>query len=154
MIRKITINSLSSLVLVGVFVFNFLALSPVQVSANHCGGAAPGHPGGNSTPCSAFVPGGGGGSGSGAALQNPLQMNDLVSVIVAIADILLILAVPIIIIFIVYAGFLYVTAQGNPTKIQDANRALLYALIGGAIILGAKVISAIVANTVNSITVP
>ena len=81
-------------------------------------------------------------------------MNDLVSVIVAIADILLILAVPIIIIFIVYAGFLYVTAQGNPTKIQDANRALLYALIGGAIILGAKVISAIVANTVNSITVP
>lgn len=85
-------------------------------------------------------------------LCNPLQFSDLVSVIVAIADILLILAVPIIIIFIVYAGFLYVTAQGNSSKIQDAHRALLYALIGGAIILGAKVISAIIANTVNSIT--
>jgi len=96
----------------------------------------------------------GGAPGAGAQLQNPLRMNDLVSVIVAIADILLILAVPIIIIFIVYAGFLYVTAQGNTTKIQDAHRALLYALIGGAIILGAKVISAIIANTVGSITVP
>ena len=101
--------------------------------------------------CSGTGPGAGNG---GVALQNPLQMNDLVSVIVAIADILLILAVPIIIIFIVYAGFLYVTAQGNSSKIQDAHRALLYALIGGAIILGAKVISAIVATTVNSITVP
>ncbi len=94
------------------------------------------------------------GAGGGVALQNPLQFTDLRDVIVAIANILLILAVPIIIIFIVYAGFLYVTAQGNSTKIQDAHRALLYALIGGAIILGAKVISAIVANTVGSITVP
>lgn len=96
----------------------------------------------------------GGVPGSGAELQNPLNFDDLVSVIVAIANVLLILAVPIIIIFIVYAGFLYVTAQGNSTKIQDAHNALLYALIGGAIILGAKVISAIIANTVNSISAP
>ena len=70
----------------------------------------------------------------------------------AILEILLIIAVPIIIIFIVYAGFLYVTAQGNANKIQDANRALTYALIGGAIVLGARVIGAIIQATVNQFT--
>ena len=89
-----------------------------------------------------------------AQFQNPLRFDNLVDVLLAIVDILLVLAVPVIIFFIIYAGFLYVTAQGNPSKISDANRALLYALIGGVIILGARVIGAIIQSTVNSVTVP
>ena len=150
MIRIFLINTLSSLVFATAFIlFVFL---PQFTYANHCtpplvhGSSGICIPPGNSVNNPS--------SGSSTALQNPLQMNDLVSVIVAIANILLILAVPIIIIFIVYAGFLYVTAQGNTTKIQDAHRALLYALIGGAVVLGAGVVGFIIANTVNSITVP
>mgnify|MGYP006908222392 FL=1 len=89
-----------------------------------------------------------------ATLDNPLRVDSLVGLLLAIVDILLILAVPVIIFFIIYAGFLYVTAQGNPSKISDANRALLYALIGGVIVLGARVIGALIQNTVNSVTVP
>lgn len=87
------------------------------------------------------------------SLCNPLQFGSLREVLLAIVDILLIIAVPIIIFFIVLAGFYYVTAQGNPAKIQEANRALTYALIGGAIILGARVIGAVIKATVDSISV-
>ena len=87
---------------------------------------------------------------SSGTFCNPLKFGNLVEVLVAILEVLLIIAVPIIIFFIVLAGFYYVTAQGNATKIQEANRALLYALIGGAIILGARVIGAIIAATVGS----
>ena len=133
---------------------NILSVSVAE--ADHCGGAAPGHPGPstgpNAPPCSAFIGGSNSGAGGSAQLSNPLQFNSISGVLYAILDVLLILAVPVIIFFIVYAGFLYVTAQGNATKIQDANRALTYALIGGVIVLGARVIGSIIQSTVGSIT--
>jgi hypothetical protein len=51
----------------------------------------------------------------------------------------------------IYSGFLYVTAQGNETKIATAHRALLYTAIGTAILLGAWVISSVIENTINSL---
>lgn len=62
----------------------------------------------------------------------------------------MIFAVPLIIFMIIYAGFTYVMAQGNETKVSTANRALLYAVIGGVIILGANVILAVIQGTVDS----
>lgn len=85
-------------------------------------------------------------------VNNPLAFTSIPGIIGGILDVLLILAVPVVIFFIIYAGFLYVTAQGNSSKISEANRALLYALIGGVIILGARVIGGIVQSTVQSIT--
>jgi hypothetical protein len=41
-----------------------------------------------------------------------------------------------------------VTAQGNPEKVKTASRALLYALIGAVIIVGAYAIIAIVQSIV------
>jgi hypothetical protein len=67
----------------------------------------------------------------------------------AILDIIMVFAIPIILFFIVWAGFLYVKASGNPDKISQAHNALLYALIGGLIILGANVILAVITNTIN-----
>lgn len=89
--------------------------------------------------------------GPSGQLQNPIQFNSLMQVLDAILDILVIFAVPIIIFFLVYAGFMYVTAQGNPAKISAATSALLYALIGGVIILGAEIIGGVISSTVDSI---
>lgn len=51
----------------------------------------------------------------------------------------------------IWSGFMYVTAQGNSTGIEKANRALLYTAIGTAILLGAKVLTSVISNTVNSL---
>jgi hypothetical protein len=52
----------------------------------------------------------------------------------------------------IYAGFLYVTARGNQTKISTAHNALLYSAIGTAILLGAWVIASVIRNTITSLT--
>lgn len=51
----------------------------------------------------------------------------------------------------IYAGFLYVTAQGNTNKIATANKALLYAAIGTAVLLGAWAIATVIQNTVGKL---
>ncbi len=85
------------------------------------------------------------------SVDNPIgAFSSIPALIAAIVNVFLIIAVPIIVFFLIYAGFLYVTAQGNPMKIQQAHKALVYGLVGGVIIIGARVITAIVQNTVTS----
>jgi hypothetical protein len=46
---------------------------------------------------------------------------------------------------------MYVTARGNSTKLEEANRALLYVAIGTAVLLGAELISSVISNTVDKL---
>lgn len=55
-------------------------------------------------------------------------------------------------IMIMYAGFLFVTARGEPAKITQAKTALLYAVIGTAILLGAWTISEAIQGTIKQIS--
>jgi len=92
-------------------------------------------------------------SGLSVSLMNPLDssISSIPAFFLAILDILLVFAIPFVVFFIIYAGFMYVTAQGNPGKISQAHNALLYAIVGGVIIFGARAILAIVTNTANNI---
>jgi len=51
----------------------------------------------------------------------------------------------------IWTGFMYVTARGNSSKLEEANRALLYVAIGTAVLLGATLISAVISNTVDKL---
>lgn len=55
------------------------------------------------------------------------------------------------VIMIMYSGFLFVIARGNSTKIDEAKRAITWAVIGAMILLGAWVLSTAIQNTVNSL---
>lgn len=81
------------------------------------------------------------------AFRGPTALQDF---LVAILNIIVIFATPIVVLAIIYAGFLYVTAQGNAQKVQQATQALTYAVIGGVLILGAVALSQIIANLVSS----
>jgi len=39
---------------------------------------------------------------------------------------------------LLYAGFTYITAAGNPEKVRTANRIILFTIIGFIIIIAAK----------------
>ncbi len=54
----------------------------------------------------------------------------------------------------IYSGFLYVTAQGNETKIKTAHTALLYAAIGTAVLLGSWVLATVICNTIGQLGGP
>ena len=136
--------------------------------AHHCGGAAFGHPGGLDFQCPESDSGGvddeddSGGvddesdtgqktnqiSGSGFKLIDPVNKS-IADIFRAVLDIIMVFAVPIIVFFIIYAGFLYVTAGGSEDKVKKASKALLYAVIGGVIVLGANVLLEVITNTIN-----
>ncbi len=61
---------------------------------------------------------------------------------------IVLLLTPIVVIMMLYAGFLFVTAQGNAEKLGEAKKALLYTMIGAAIVLGAEGFATIIKNTV------
>ena len=64
------------------------------------------------------------------------------------------IAVPIITIFIVYSGFLFVTAQGKPAQLEIAKRNFLYSVLGALLILAAWVLANIIGSTVTQLLGP
>lgn len=84
---------------------------------------------------------------------NPLSVNsfpDLIQII--LEDIVVPIGGIVATLAIVYSGFLFVTAQGNPEKLSQARSAFTWAVIGGLIILGAWAIAQAIEATMDQIT--
>lgn len=79
----------------------------------------------------------------GASLTNILNVF-LENIIMPLATVLVVLA-------IIYSGFKFVMAQGDPGEIKKAREGLMYVLIGAAILLGATGISAAVKGTLSQL---
>ena len=90
-------------------------------------------------------------SGGSQGLKNPLKVSTIEELLELILDIVVTLSVPIIVLFLIYSGFLYVTAQGKPDAIKKATTAFTWTVIGGVIVLGASVLLTVITNTVNSL---
>lgn len=140
--------------LIRVFCFLFLALVPVANALAQTGSAGgnpsnPGSTGGNPS-----NPGSLGGNppnnAGGFVLSNPLGDQTLMGFLQDLLDVIMIFAVPLIVFMIIYAGFKYVMAQGNPGEVQSAHKAIMYAVIGGLLILGAWVILEVIQGTVDA----
>lgn len=84
-------------------------------------------------------------------LRNPIQYDNIPDVIRQLITIVFVIGIPLVALAIIYAGFLLVTAGGNQEKIKKGKQALLAAVIGGAILLGAWVIAEAIQGTVNQI---
>jgi len=136
-------------ILFGLYSYSSVGLVSAQ-------GISPGNSTGNTvvpgnTTGNAVVPGNSTGPGSGVVkLENPLQSQSIEEFLLKIIDVLLVFAIPIIILFIMYAGFLFVTARGNPGQIETARNALLWSVVGGVIILGAKLIIELIRGTISA----
>lgn len=111
-------------------------------------------------------PGGGGGGSQNQnnenitldfELNNPLAgsgVNTINDFVKRLLDIVLTIGVPIIAVFIILAGFKFVTARGNPAEIEKAKNNLFGVMIGAAILLGAWVLANALGETVNELVTP
>ena len=91
-------------------------------------------------------------SGGGSqTVTNPLGVGTFCGLIKAILGAVIQIGIPVAVLFIVFAGFKFVLAMGNPTKLQEARKNLMYTLIGIGIFLGAWLIAMVIANTVNTL---
>lgn len=74
----------------------------------------------------------------------PAFFNSIVGVAIELGTIISVLA-------IIYGGFLYVTAQGDEEKLGKAYKTITWALVGTAILLGARTIMLAVTDTVKQL---
>lgn len=77
-------------------------------------------------------------------IPNPLKFQSLADLLNAILNFLITIGAPIATIMIVYAGFTYIFAAGEPQKITQARAILLWTAVGYSIILVAKGILAVI----------
>jgi hypothetical protein len=90
-------------------------------------------------------------------IKNPLENSGIDSIegfIEKIIDIIVMIVTPFIVLCLIYAGFQYVTAGGDPGKIKKAHAWLLWTVVGAAVILGAWVIAHAIAGTVKELAAP
>lgn len=91
------------------------------------------------------------GTGQGG-LVNPLNgVSTLPEFLKAILAGVVQIGTIILIMMLVYVGFLFVAARGNAEKLQSAKSALVWTVIGGLILLGATSIQLVIEGTVNSL---
>lgn len=85
------------------------------------------------------------------SLVNPLESTSIIDFLLKIVDIILEFALPLIVLYIMYAGFRLVTARGDTGQISEAKTALTWAVIGGVIVLGARLIIDVIKGTVDAL---
>lgn len=90
---------------------------------------------------------------TGNSLCNPLnpQFNSIPGFISGVLKVMVEVALPIITIFIVYAGFKFVAARGNPGKLDEAKQNFVWVIFGALLILGAWVIATLIGGTVTQL---
>ncbi len=86
--------------------------------------------------------------------SNPITYGGITTVeefLLALVDLIFLIAVPFIVICIIYAGFLFVSAGDNESQIAKARKVFLWTVIGAGVLLGAKAISLAIQNTINAL---
>jgi hypothetical protein len=87
-----------------------------------------------------------------AQIENPLKSGETIpqlikSLLVYVVEIGGIIAT----FSFIWAGFLYVKAQGNPTELETAKKVFINTCLGVAVLLGAEILSTIIVGTIKSV---
>ena len=94
---------------------------------------------------------GGGTPGGAVQIKNPIASQTLQEFVADILDIVVKVSMPFLVVMIIYAGFTYVTAQGNSAKVEKAHSMILWTIDGAGIILGAFIIARAIQGTIDNI---
>lgn len=80
-------------------------------------------------------------------LQNPLKAKSVEDIVVTVVDLAIVIGVIFAVFMFIWIGFKFVMARGNESALKEAKEWFLYAVIGTAILISAKVIVEVVKNT-------
>lgn len=149
LMKKVFAPFLVTLFFLGIFSVQFMPAHQTFAQVKNTGGGQDtGGSGGQDT-------GGSGGqdTGSSIVLENPLGNTDTIpEFIEKLLGIILKIGVPIVALFIIYSGFLFVLARGNSNKLKEAKDTFLYTVLGAAILLGAWVLAQAIKGTVDALS--
>lgn len=84
-------------------------------------------------------------------LKNPIAADNLAQLLKLIVKAVNYIMIPIIVLAIIYVGFKFVMARGEPGEITKAKEMFRWVIVGAAIILAAELLIEIVTNTITSL---
>lgn len=85
-------------------------------------------------------------------IKNPIQAESTAQVLTAFFEVLIQIGAVAVTLAIVYAGFLFVVAQGNPVQLEKAKKTLFWTIIGALVLLGSQIIAKVIENTITELT--
>lgn len=119
----------------------FLVAAPLAIAIEDTGGPAPDY----------VDP------GSGITLINPLgiggETDSLEDFLIQILIFVTRIGTIVVIVMMVYVGYLFVAARGKPEALNEAKKALMWTIIGALILLGARAIAYAILATVEALSV-
>jgi hypothetical protein len=87
-----------------------------------------------------------------ATIENPIGNGTTITILIGkLLKIVAELGAVVCIFFIIYSGFLFIKAQGDPGELTKAKNTFLWSVVGAAVLLGASVIADIIIGTVDSV---
>ncbi len=88
---------------------------------------------------------------SATGFKNPIKATDLSSLLKDLLKVITTIGAIVVVFFLIFAGFKYVTARGDSKKISEAHSILTWTVVGAMILLGAQVIATAIQGTVNEL---
>lgn len=85
-------------------------------------------------------------------LDNPLGFRTIEEFLIGILNVIVTIAFPVIVLFIVFIGFKFIAAQGNAEKLKEVRQYFFWAIVGALIILGAQALSLAIQGTVSQLS--
>ena len=134
-------------IFVGLVGILFVLMSPVLTFAQSggSGGNGSGGSGGQTTTTSTT------GGPDTYKIENPINVDSISGLVEKVLGIIIKIGVPVISLAIIYSGFLFISARGNPHKLEEAKSRFVYTLVGAGILLGAWLIATIIEATVTAL---
>lgn len=84
-------------------------------------------------------------------LVNPLKVDSIEGLLDLIIEAAIRIGTIILVLALIWVGFLFVAARGNPEKLSTARTAFIWTIIGGLILLGAKGLSEVIQSTATNL---
>jgi hypothetical protein len=84
-------------------------------------------------------------------LENPTNVPTLYDFIKAVLTIVVKIGIPIATVFIIWSGFLFLTAQGDEAQLKKAKQSFVWACVGTAVLLGAWLLATAIKSTIDQL---
>jgi flagellar biosynthesis protein FlhB len=80
-------------------------------------------------------------------IENPISANNLWDAVIALVNIVRFVAIPFLVLAIMWSGFLFVKAQGSAEKIGEAKKVFFWTMVATLIILSSIPIAEMIRDT-------
>lgn len=84
-------------------------------------------------------------------LDNPARAATLQDFIHEILTIIVKIGIPVATVFIIWSGFLFLTAQGDEKQLTTAKHAFVWSCVGAGVLLGAWVLATAIKGTIDQL---